>query len=215
MVAPNFAQQNLHSARLNLGGRCLELRCRRVFFVSVLLVFVLRGFAQKLDQGAQLHQRSAILVRCVWLNATCVGNAPGTAARRMPQTQASTRRQASTSSTSKKQASTAKHKQAGAVKFGQAASFVAPSTSSAFGRMQVPGSEDARAHPFGRQAILCAFADINRLAKQSELCMQLCPTWWRGAGSTLGVIRAHAIAALIRACMCCTRILQLRQVPIV
>ena len=48
----------------------------------------------------------------------CVGDAPGTAATRMPQTQAGTRRQASTSSTSKKQASTGKRKQA-AVKFRQ------------------------------------------------------------------------------------------------
>ena len=57
----------------------------------------------------------------------------------------------------------AKHKQAGTGKhFWRAASFVEPSADGAFGRAQVPGSEDA-------------FADINRLAKQKELCMQLSP----------------------------------------
>ena len=62
-----------------------------------------------------------------------------------------------------RQAQPSASRQAQAVRFRQAASFVAPSTYSAFGRMQVPGSEDARVYPFGRQAILCVFADINRL----------------------------------------------------
>ena len=57
-----------------------------------------------------------------------------------------------------RQAQPSASRQAQAVRFRQAASFVAPSTYSAFGRMQVPGSEDARVYPFGRQAILCSTA---------------------------------------------------------
>ena len=239
MVRQIFAQKNFQSARLKRGGRCFELHCRRAFFVFVFFVFVFLWFRQR--AWARSSTASAVYHTCVMSLLTCrlrgetcgsldaESSDRGANARRLPASgmrlglrpcecrrhrQARAGKQAQAAQAKNRQAQPSTSRQAGAVKFGQAASFVAPSTSSAFGRMQVPGSEGARVHPFGRQAILCAFADINRLAKQSELCMQLCPAWWRAAGSTLGVIRAHAIAALIRARMCCTQILQLRRVPI-
>ena len=68
MVAPIFAQKNFHSARLNRGGRCFELHCRRAFLLLLCLFWFLCGFAKGL---ARSSTASAIYHTCVMSLVTC------------------------------------------------------------------------------------------------------------------------------------------------